>query len=146
MSLRRVTATPFRDRGTRSLAESEFVVVLSLDRDWFSPDQAKRLIEVAAADGLVDRSDDTLAPTFDVEAVELPSGFSPDESVLRDRSTFEQLLDAMTTAGLEKRNAVAETNRLQEELGLTLEAAAVVYALRRGIDVRDIVARINGPE
>ncbi|MFB6309817.1 MAG: DUF2240 family protein [Salinirussus sp.] len=146
MSLRRATATPFRDRGTRSLPESEFVVALSLDRDWFSPDQAKRLIDRAVADGLLERTEKTLEPTFDVADVEIPHGYQPDESVLRGRSAFEQLLEAMTAAGLEKRTAVAETNKLQEELGVTLEAAAVIHAQREDVDIREIVTGMTGFE
>jgi hypothetical protein len=141
MSLRRAVAAPFRDRGAASLPESEFVVALSLDRDWFSPDQAKRLIDVATGEGLLERSADDLAPTFSLEEVDLPEDFAPDESILRQRSTFERLLDALTEAGIEKQTAVAETNRLQDDLGLTLEAAAVVYAMRQGVDVRDLAER-----
>jgi hypothetical protein len=141
MSLRRAVAAPFRDRGAESLPESEFVVALSLDRDWFSPDQAKRLIDVATGEGLLERSAEDLAPTFSLEEVDLPEDFAPDESILRQRSTFERLLDALTEAGIEKQTAVAETNRLQDDLGLTLEAAAVVYAMRQGVDVRDLAER-----
>lgn len=143
MSLRRAVAAPFRDRGTTSLPESEFVVALSLDRDWFSPDQAKRLIDVASGDGLLKRDEGALAPTFDVGDVSIPEDFRPDESILRQRSTFERVLDALTDAGVEKQTAVAETNRLQADLALTLEAAAVVYAMRQGVDVRDLAASIR---
>jgi hypothetical protein len=143
MSLRRAVGAPFRDRGTASLPESEFVVALSLDRDWFSPDQAKRLIDVAAGDGLLERNGDALAPTFDVGDVTIPEDFRPDESILRQRSAFERVLDALTDAGVEKQTAVAETNRLQADLALTLEAAAVLYAQRQGVDVRDLAASIR---
>ncbi len=143
MSLRRAVAAPFRDRGAASLPESEFVVALSLDRDWFSPDQAKRLIDVAVGDGLLERDDDELTPSFDASDVSIPEDFRPDESILRQRSTFERVLDAITEAGVEKQTAVAETNRLQADLALTLEAAAVVYAQRQGVDVRELAASIR---
>ena len=146
MTLRRAVAAPFRDRGTRSLPESEFVVALSLDRDWFSPDQAKRLIDVAAGDGLLERGGDALAPTFDPGDVAIPEDFQPDESILRQRSAFERVLDELTDAGVDKQTAVAETNRLQADLALTLEAAAVVYAHRQGVDVREVAAKIRGAE
>ncbi len=41
MSLRVAVAAPFIQNGTRRLKENEFVVALSLDRDWFSPDQPR---------------------------------------------------------------------------------------------------------
>ena len=137
MSLRRAVAVPFRAKGRERLSESEFVVALSLDRDWFSPDQAKRLIDVATGQGLLARDDGDLVPSFDPEDLSVPDGFVPDESILRERSTFEQVLDRVVADGVEKQTAVADINRLQSDLGITVEAAAVVYARRRGVDVDD---------
>ncbi|WP_435175924.1 DUF2240 family protein [Halorussus sp. AFM4] len=135
MSLRSAVAAPFQQKGTESMAESEFVVALSLDRDWFSPDQAERLIDVASGQGLLAREDDEVVTEFDPSEIEIPEGFVPDESILQEQSTFERLLDKVVSAGTEKQTAVAEINDLQNRLGVTIEAAAVVYARRRGVDV-----------
>ncbi|MFD1634144.1 DUF2240 family protein [Haloplanus ruber] len=141
MSLETAVAAPFRDRGRSRLDEGEFVVALSLDRDWFTPDQAKRLVDVAAGRGLLDREGDDLVATFDPSGVTIPSGFVPDESVLREQSAFERVLDALVDAGVEKQDAVAAINERQRELGVTIEAAAVLYARRHGVDVDDAADR-----
>lgn len=138
MSLRVAVAAPFRQRGTSRIAESEFVVAMSLDRDWFSPDQAKRLIDVATGEGLLSHDGDDLVVEFDPAEVTVPEEFVPDEDVLRERSPFEQVLDGLVEAGHEKREAVAAINSLQQDLGVTVEAAAVVYGRREGIDVDEI--------
>jgi hypothetical protein len=135
MSLETAVAAPFRDRGRSRLDEREFVVALSLDRDWFTPDQAKRLVDVAAGRGLISREGDELVAAFDPSSVTIPSGFVPDESVLRAQSAFERVLSALVDAGVEKQDAVAAINERQRELGVTIEAAAVLYARRRGVDV-----------
>lgn len=135
MGLRTAVAAPFRSEGTTEMGESAFVVALSLDRDWFSPDQAKRLVDVAVGEGLLRREDGRLFATFDPGAVDVPEGFVPDEAVLQERSTFERVLDELLEADHEKQEAVAEINRLQSELAVTIEAAAVLYARRHGIDV-----------
>jgi hypothetical protein len=140
MSLHRAVAAPFRQRGVDRITESEFVVALSLDRDWFSPDQAKRLVDVAAGEGLLDRDGDRLVAAFDPGAVDVPDGFAPAETVLRRRSTFERVLDAVVDRGIDKQEAVASINRLQADLGLTVEATAVLYARRQGLDVTDLAA------
>jgi hypothetical protein len=126
------------------MGESEFVVALSLDRDWFSPDQAKRLLDVAASEGLVERADDEVSVAFAIDSVSIPEDFVPDESILQKRSTFERVLSSIVDAGTEKQEAVAGINQLQADLGLTLEAAAVVYARRRGVDVTDLAERALG--
>jgi hypothetical protein len=140
MSLRRAVAAPFRQRGVGRMNESEFVVALSLDRDWFSPDQAKRLVDVATGEGLLDRDGDDIVTCFDVSTVEVPEDFVPDESVIQERSVFEQALDSVVDTGVEKQDAVADINRLQTELGVTIEAAAVLYARRKGVDVGGLAA------
>jgi len=141
MSLRRAVTVPFREKGSESLSTSQFVVALSLDRDWFSPEQAKRLVDVATSEGLLERSDDDLQPTFDARAVEIPDGFVPADDVLRQRSTFERALDAVVESGVEKQTAVAEINKLKADLAVTTETAAVVYARRKGVDVADLADR-----
>ncbi|WP_096389947.1 DUF2240 family protein [Halopenitus persicus] len=143
MSLRTAVAAPFRQQGRNRLGEGEFVVALSLDRDWFSPDQAKRLVDVAAGRGLLDREDDDLVPAFDVDAVEVPEGFVPDESILREQSTFERALEAAVDAGVDKRTAVAAINERQRGLEITIEAAAVLYANEQGVDVGPLAADVR---
>jgi len=135
MSLKVAVAVPFRQQGTDRLGEGAFVVALSLDREWFSPDQAKRLVDVAVGRGLLEKADGDLVATFDLDAVDIPSDYTPDTDILREQSTFEQLLDRMTDAGMEKQEAVAAANETQRRLGITLEAAAVLVATREGIAV-----------
>ena len=141
MSLRSAVAAPFQGRGEGELAESEFVVALSLDRDWFSPEQATRLADVAVGEGLLERTENALTPTFDPADVTSPEGFVPSEELLRRRSAFEQVLDALVADGIDKREAVAEINELQQNLAVTIEAAAVLYARRRDVDVSEAAER-----
>lgn len=140
MSLRVAVAAPFVQHGTRTLRENEFVVALSLDRDWLSPDQSKRLVDVATEEGLIERDGDDLTATFDPATVTVPDDFVPDEDLLRERSAFERVLDELVAAGQPKHEAVGAINGLQQELGVTIETAAVVYARRQGIDVSDLAA------
>jgi hypothetical protein len=137
MSLEVAVAVPFKQRGTTRLGEGEFVVALSLDRNWFSPDQAKRLIDVAAGRGLLARDDGEVVAQFDPPDVTVPDEYEPDESLLREQSTFERILDALVAAGHDKRDAVAAINERQRRLGISVEAAAALYARRQGVDVGD---------
>ncbi|MFC6768235.1 DUF2240 family protein [Natrinema soli] len=139
MSLRVAVAAPFIQHGARRLKENEVVVALSLDRDWFSPDQAKRLIDIATQEGLLERGDDGLEVTFDPATVTVPEEFAPNEDLLQERSAFERVLDSLVAEGVEKHEAVGAINTLQQELGLSIEAAAVIYARREGLAVDELV-------
>src|SRR6056297_2010664 len=99
MSLRATVAAPFKQEGKARIGEHEFVVALSLVRDWLSPDQAKRVIDIAAGEGLVSRDDGDLIADFDLDAVSIPEGFAPDESVFRERSAFERAVEAVEADG-----------------------------------------------
>ncbi|THE63593.1 DUF2240 family protein [Salinadaptatus halalkaliphilus] len=144
MSLRVAVAAPFVQHGTLRLEESEFVVALSLDRDWFSPDQTKRLIDVATREGLLEHDDGDLVATFSPADMTIPEEFVPDEELLRERSAFERVLEALVADGVEKHEAVGAINSLQQDLGVTIEAAAVVYARREGLEVAELVAVARG--
>jgi hypothetical protein len=143
VSLETAVAAPFRDAATERLGESEFVVAVSLERDWFSPEQAKRLLDIADGRGLVDRTDDGVVATLDIDAVEVPEGFTPDESLLQEQSTFERVLDLLVADGADKQAAVAAVNERQRELDITLEAAAIIHARKRGIDVTEAAASVR---
>ncbi|WP_311171650.1 DUF2240 family protein [Halobellus ordinarius] len=137
MTLEVAVAVPFKQRGQTRLGEGEFVVALSLDRNWFSPDQAKRLIDVATGRGLLERDDGDVVAGFDPAAVTVPAEYEPDESILREQSTFERILDSLVAAGNDKQEAVAAVNERQRRLDITVEAAAALYARQEGVDVGD---------
>jgi hypothetical protein len=140
VSLKTTVAVPFRAAGTREMGEGEFVVALSLDRDWFSPDQAKRLVDVAEGRGLLAYENDDLRTTFDPATVSVPENFTPDADVLTEQSTFERVIDKLVAAGVDKREAVAAANERQSEAGVTLETAAVLVAREQGVSVSDAAA------
>ena len=143
MSLRVAVAAPFKSRGVERLPEQKFVVALSLDRDWTSPDQAKDIVDIGVRDGLLRREDGELVVTFDPDTVSIPDDFSLDASVFQERAPFERILDALVADGLERQQAVAGVNDLQSRLGLTADAAAVVFARGRGVDVTDVAERVR---
>ncbi|QWC18338.1 DUF2240 family protein [Halorubrum sp. 2020YC2] len=143
MSLEVAVAAPFKARARDRLGQGEFVVALSLEREWFSPDQAKRLVDVAVGRGLLASDDGDLVPQFDPAEVTVPEGFTPDESVLREQSTFESALDAIVAAGVAKQRAVAAINERQRALAITIEAAAVLYAREQGAAVDRLAADVR---
>lgn len=143
MSLKVAVGMPFRTTGRSRLEESEFVVALSLDHDWFSPDQAKRLVDVAVVEGLLRRDEGELVAEFAPESITVPDDFSPDESVLRERTTFERILDSLDGVDESKQDSVAAINGLQASLGISTDAAAVLYAHRNGIDVSSVAQQVG---
>ncbi|MFB6134730.1 MAG: DUF2240 family protein [Halanaeroarchaeum sp.] len=143
MSLRVVTAAPFKGAGRERLGEQGFVVSLSLDRDWVSPDQAKRLVDIAVRNGLLERDDGDVVATFPYDDVTIPEDFEPDERLFHERSAFERVLDALEAAGRDRQEAVASINERQHRLGVTPDVAAVLTARAASVDVEDVAGEVR---
>ena len=135
MSLRVAVAAPFKGDGRTRMREQAFVVDLAIDRNWVSPDQAKQLAELATKRGLLEQQDGELVATFDLDSVTIPEGFVPDETIFQERAPFEDVLDRLVETGHERQSAVAGINSLQDELGVTADAAAVLFARREELSV-----------
>jgi hypothetical protein len=143
MSLRTAVAAPFKRAGRTELTEQALVVDLAVDRNWVSPDQAKRLIELGVRRDLLERTDDGLSATFDVTEEPIPEGFTPDEQLLQERSPVEVVIDALVEAGTDRQAAVASINELQQDLRVTAGAAAVLRARQAGLEVPDAASRVE---
>ncbi|MFW5937567.1 MAG: DUF2240 family protein [Halanaeroarchaeum sp.] len=137
MSLRVVVAAPFKEAGRDRMGEQAFVVALSLDRDWVSPDQAKRLVDIAISNALLEREGDDLIATFQYDEVAIPENFEPDERIFQERSVFERVLDALESEGRDRQDVVASINDRQQRLGVTSDVAAVVTARAASVDVEE---------
>lgn len=137
MSLQRVIAAPFQQAGAERLSKQELVVGLSLHRDWYSPDQAKVVVERAVEEGIIRNEDDEFIPTFDPGSVSIPRDFRPDGSILTRQSPLERILGEIEDSGIEKREAVAAINRSQRDLNVTIEAAAALYASKHEIPLEE---------
>ncbi|MFB6110467.1 MAG: DUF2240 family protein [Halodesulfurarchaeum sp.] len=143
MSLRVAVAAPFKQAGRDRLSEQAFVVDLAVDRNWVSPDQAKRLIELGTRRDLLREDAGELVVAFDPADVTVPEGFVPEETLFQERSPVESVIESLVEAGRDRRTAVASINAIQEELSVTAGTAAVLAARRAGIEVPDIAAQVG---
>ncbi|HVL87769.1 MAG TPA: DUF2240 family protein [Candidatus Thermoplasmatota archaeon] len=73
----RVLAAAFRRKGADALSRVHLKHVLSLDLGWFTPAQAKVLLDDAVREGLLAELGETLRPTFDLASIEVPAGWRP---------------------------------------------------------------------
>lgn len=143
MSLRRVLAAGFKHHGRDALSETELVAAIGLERGWYAPEEVRQLIDHARASGELAGDADALEPTFDIGAITIPSGYEPPPDILDPPAPFERLVERLDAAGHDRREAVAAINRLQTEVGLTSDAAAVLYAHGEGLDVTGEAERVR---
>ncbi|MEM2944362.1 MAG: DUF2240 family protein [Methanomassiliicoccales archaeon] len=145
--LRNCLALVFKRKGKGILSERELVFSVSMDFRWFTPKEAQRLLDLGLRNGLLERVDDMIKPTFDYKKIEISINFKPDKKILEERkkndSVFSKILDKIVTSGVSKRDAVAKINKIQEKIGVDAEVAAVAYAKEIGVSVDDLIDEVE---
>lgn len=132
---------PFKRKGKDTLKESEFILALSIDLNWFSPDQARIILSDAQKEGLLKREGGEVVPLFDLSSVQIPASFKPGP-VPGKNPLFDRIIDRITvTTGLDKRTIISLINKKQEELIkiVDIEVSTLLVALEKGVMVDDLM-------
>lgn len=131
---------PFLRKGKDSLKDTEFVLALSIDLKWFTPEQARAVLADAEKSGLIKREGDVISPTFDVSKVQIPSGFKP--LIGEKKTIFDRIIDRITSGtGIEKQKVAALINKKQDELSkqVLIEVSAILVAIENCVMVDDLL-------
>ena len=145
MTLERVVAHVFRKKG-KVTSISEFVFALSLDLKWFSPDQAELVLANSEKNGLVRIVGDMVEPLFDINSVEIPIDFRPDQSILEEtfeeRTVIDRVIEQLSGVK-SKKEVIRMINEEQERLGIVeTDAVALLVARMYGIDVSGMIDEV----
>ncbi len=129
----------FQRKGKNVLSEQELVLSASMDLGWFSPDEAKQLIEVCLELKLLKETENGLEPTFEYKAISIPIDFSPSKSILEVKSQEPLLLSIVRSidekTNLGRNSIMAEINKKQSALDVEIEVAAILIAKNYGVDI-----------
>lgn len=130
------------------MSEREFVQFASLRLNWFKPTEAQQLLQISIMHGLVVKRDGLLVPSFDASAVDAPMDFRPSAAILAvvepEPDVFtESLTRILAATGVDRRTAVAAINAIQERMDVDADVAALIHARRLGIEVADLVDRLQ---
>jgi hypothetical protein len=129
----------FRRKGKDVLSEKELVLSASMDLGWFSPDEAKQLIDVCLELKLVNKTEHGLKPNFDYKSLSIPIDFAPSKNILHLEAqepllfSIVRSIDEKTELG--RSNIMAEINKKQNTLEVEIEVAAILIAKKYGVDI-----------
>jgi hypothetical protein len=133
---------PFKRKGKEALKDTEFIMALSMDLKWFTPEQARSVLAEAHRSGLLKSDGELTRPAFDVSKIEIPSGFKPETVDIEKKTVFERVIERIiTSTGIEKRKVVSMINKKQEELSkqVVIEVSAILVAIENGVLVDDLI-------
>ncbi len=139
--LEMAVAQAFKLRGKSRLNRTEFTFVLAYELKWFTPEESAEVLDAALKKGLLKEEGGKLLPTFNVKLVDVPKDFKPDMGILKEKNLFDQVLDLLAAAGIDRTTALVMIGNMQKEYGdlVTPEAAALVIARGKGLDVRSLI-------
>jgi hypothetical protein len=145
--LKKSLAFLFQRKGKNVLSEKELTMSVSMDLGWFSPHEAKRLIDVGLELKLLSKGNEGLSPTFDYEALDIPIDFSPPRNILEVESQEPLLLaivrNIQDKTSLDKNKVMAEINKKQNTLKVDIEVAAILVAKRYDVDISGFLREVE---
>jgi hypothetical protein len=126
-----------------------------MDLSWFSPDEAKQLIDVCMELKLLSEEEEGFRPTFDYKNRSIPLDFTPSKNILTLESQEPLLLSIVRNiemkTELARSKIMTEINRKKDVLEVEIEVAAILIAQKYDIDVTgflreaetEILKRVN---
>jgi hypothetical protein len=129
----------FQRKGKDILTEKELILSASMDLGWFTPDDAKQLVDICVELKLLSRKENGLTPNFDYRNYSIPIDFSPSENILQIEAQepllFSILRHIDSKVGLGRSNIMSEINKKQDTLDVEIEVAAILVAKKYEIDI-----------
>ena len=148
--LARAIAFAYRRKGVDAMPGSDLRMLLAYDLRWFAPEDAKRCVQRAIEAGLLREDGASLAPTFDVRAIDIPLNFRPSAEILdaplpdaplpapapnRDPQPSAQPLVARPSPSPSAVERAAEEERRKRGLRVSFDVARLIVRRRAGEDV-----------
>ena len=149
--LETIIAFLFKRSGKEELTPSDLYLPLSMDLQWFSPNQAKTFVNMALQQKLLIKKDGKLKPSFDYEKIVVPVGFRPSKKPIEEKEVKEEKLDAIKTiitriaekTGQDEKSIIEKIKEVEKERNVRLEIAALLVGKDYDIDVDDCFDEIE---
>lgn len=142
--LKEVIAFLYNRSGKEEMTAKELRLVMSMDLRWFSPKEAEEIVDMFQNKRLlVRKGGGGLRPAFNYRKLTIDRDLHPTKKELLGGSGEEPLFIRMVghitdRADEEKRNVISMVNRKAGELGIEVEAAAMLVGDEVGVDMRPL--------
>ena len=140
--MKEVIAFLYNRSGKDEMTAQELRLAMSMDLRWFSPKEAEEIVDIFQNRRLVVRKGGGgLRPAFNHKKLTLDRDLRPTKEellgVVDDEPLFVRMVGHITDrADEEKRNVISQVNRRAQELGIEVEAAAMLVGDELGVDMR----------
>ena len=135
----------FKRSGKEELTASDLYLPLSIDLKWFSPREAKDIVNSALMQKLLIKKGDQIKPNFDYKKIEIPVGFYPskqtfeekNDKVNEERQDVVELIIGQIIEKTEQdeQNVFEEIKELSNERNISLDVASLLVSRKYDIVV-----------
>lgn len=143
----------FKRSGKQQLTYSELYLTLSIDLNWFTPEDAKKFVNEALEKKFIIKKKDLIMPSFDIEKVSVPVGFYPSKRVFIEEESLEvkeeaDLLSQIIKKIAEKKklkeqDILIKIKKIEEEKKVTPEVAALLFGKENDLDLNEFFEEIE---
>lgn len=149
-----IIAFVFNRSGKREIDHSKFYLTLSLDLNWFTPEDAKTFVNQAIKHELLIKKEDAVKPNFDISKINIPTGFYPSKNLFREKKivnkviekkdVFESIIDKISKESkLDKKDLIEKINQLEKQKNISREVAALLVGKENNVDLSEFLDDIE---
>ena len=152
-----IIAFVFNRAGKLEMSFSEFYLTLSMDLNWFTPDDAKNFTKNAVESNLLKEEKAIIKPNFNIDEIKIPTGFYPSEQVLQkkegikekiEKKQDENILDILVEKIVEKSNLdkkiiMKRIKEIEKEKNITAETSALLVGKEYNLTFDEILEKIE---
>jgi hypothetical protein len=132
-----IIAFLFKRSGKKELNFSDLYLTLSMELNWFTPEDAKKFLNQAIKNQLLNKKEEQVTPAFDYDKIDVPMGFQPTQKVFQEkkiekpREKKEKLLNVIVKELVQKskfdeQKIIGKIKKLEKTRNLTAEVAALL--------------------
>jgi hypothetical protein len=149
-----IIAFVFNRSGRIELSYSEFYLTLSMELNWFTPEEAKIFVDKAVKNKYLTKKTDQIKPAFEINKIMIPLGFSPSKRVFfekqepPERDEDENLLDEIVNrisekTKLNKQQLYEKIEKDANDKNIIKEVSALIIGKKYDINFDDLFEKIE---
>ncbi|KYK27670.1 hypothetical protein AYK20_08050 [Thermoplasmatales archaeon SG8-52-1] len=144
----------YKRSGKTKLSFSELYLTLSMDLNWFTPEDAKSFINNSLKKGLLIKNQEEIQPNFDYDKIIIPIGFTPSKQIFNEKIEIKKeeiegkVLDKIIKRIVEKTNLdkiqiINNVNSTAAEKNITKEVAALLIGKEHNLKFDDFFKEVE---
>jgi len=140
--LKYIVAIPFKKKAEKTLKEKEFIFILSIDLNWYSPIEAKKIIKMAEENKLLKRENDNLSIEFDFSEIQISPNFKPTKEIFKEKLILDRIIDRIALkTNLDKKEIISMIDKKNTQFSelINIDICALLVAIDYGVDITDFL-------